>query len=55
MKINIKKLFKNKVNKISKNCNIYHGSYALQSISNNNITLKQIESFKKIIKKKIKI
>jgi len=50
----IKKKFKSKKNIISKSANVYHGFYAVQSIDCNNINLKQIESFKKIIKKKIK-
>lgn len=37
-----------------KNCNIHYSNFAIQSIENNNINLKQIEAFKKIIKKKIK-
>lgn len=51
----LKKKFRlKKQNNKSKNCNIHYSNFALQSVENNNISLKQIESFQKIIKKKLK-
>lgn len=51
----IKKKFRlKKQNNKAKNCNIHYSNFALQSLENNNINLKQLESFKKIIKKGLK-
>lgn len=49
-----KKNYRRGKDKISINCNLHYGKYAIQSIENNNLNFKQIESFKKIIKNKIK-
>lgn len=49
-KKNLKKKFKRKDNKKAKNYNMHYGSFALQALENNNITLKQVESFKKTVK-----